>query len=35
MSLNSKGKLFWEHYKKKEEVKPEDLFKDTEEVHSK
>lgn len=33
MSLNSKGKLFWEHYKKKEEVKPEDLFKDTEEVH--
>lgn len=32
ISLNSKGKLFWEHYKKKEEVKAEDLFKSSEEV---
>ena len=34
VSLNSKGKLFWEHYEKKE-IKPEDVLKDTEEVHSK
>jgi len=34
ISLNSKGKLMWEHYKKKEEIKPEDVMKDTEEVQN-